>query len=314
MSVHIRGASGEFASQINGKFGPLKELDENGRAILCDDKPVYVKEDGSDVRIEYNKTAGSWQVKPGHARGKCVAWASISSAGSIESCNSGVWLVWSSQFKCFSQNPDIVILPASPAVELIYCSAQEESQNGKKKRKDDAEYVPDLNGVFDATEELNDRRPVYRKRRGAPTKDLCEADWIEFCGSKGQWQLKRCSHRGTGLGFACVSFSGPLELCYETEWRVWTGSKYQQQKIIVRSLDGEQQHGVVPAASASAPESSMLSSLRGFLPSSVLSFWGIGQDVHADDDADAVEAQAPAPADGTASSFGVESLFMCSRR
>lgn len=312
MSVHIRGATGEFASRINGKFGPLKELDESGRAILCDEKPVYVKEDGSDVCIEYNKTAGSWQVKPGHARGKCAAWASISSAGSIESCNSGVWLVWSSQFKRFSQHPDIVILPASPAVELVYGATQEESQDGKKKRKDDAEYVPDLNGVFDATEELNDRRPVYRRRRSAPTKDLCEADWIEFCDIKGQWQLKRASHRGTGLAFACVSFTGPLEMCEEPKWRVWTGSMYQEQHIVVRSLDVEQKRGAVPASSA--PESSMLLSLTGFLRSSVLSFWGVGPAVHADDDEDTEESQAQSSADETASSFGLESLFMCNRR
>jgi hypothetical protein len=310
MSIHIRGAIGEFATRINGKFHPLKELDQSGLPILCDGKPVYLKADDSNTCIEYNVTAGSWQVKPGHARGKCVAWASISSAGSIESCNAGIWLVWTTQFKRFAQQPDIVILPASPAIELVYGATQEDSQDGKKKRRDDAEYVPDLNGVFDATELLNDRRPVYQRRRSVPTKDLCEADWIEFCASKSQWQLKRASHRSTGLGFASVAYTGPLEMCEEPIWRVWTGSKYQEQRIVVRAFDAEMTQSFVPAF---APESTMLSSLQGLLPSAFLNFLGLSQAASADDD-DADESKALAPAEDSASSFALDSLLLCNRR
>jgi hypothetical protein len=313
MSIHIRGAAGEFASRINGKFNPQKELDASGCPILCDGKPVYMKADGSDTCIEYNLTAGSWQVKPVHARGKCAAWASISSAGSIESCNAGIWLVWTSQFKRFTQQPDIVVLPASPAIELVYGATQEEAQDGKKKRKDDAEYVPDLNGVFDATELLHDRRPVYQRRRSAPAKDLCEADWIEFCANKGQWQLKRASHRSTGLGFASVSFTGPLEMCEEPYWRVWTGSMYQEQHVVVRSLGADSTQSLAPTFDA--PKFDMFTSLKGLMPSSVLNLLGLGQTTSADNDGDADtstdDCQA-APAQQ--SSFGLESLLLCSRR
>ena len=110
MAVHIRGASAEFASRINGKFNPLQELDEKSKPILCDGKPIYLKDDGTDVCIEYNAVAGGWQVKPGHARGKCVAWASISSAGSIESCSTGIWLVWNSQSSVFPRSPTLSFL------------------------------------------------------------------------------------------------------------------------------------------------------------------------------------------------------------
>jgi hypothetical protein len=313
MSVHIRGATGEFSFQINGKFNLDKEVDKNGNPVLCDERPVYFKADGSDSYIEYNLIAGSWQVKPRHARGKCVAWASISSAGSIESCNTGIWLVWNSQFKRFSQQPDVVILPASPSIEVVYGAMQEQSQDGKKKRTDDAEYVPDLNGVFDATEQLHDRRPVFRRRRSAPTKDLCEADWIEFCAAKGQWQVKRESHRGTGLGFASVSFSGPLEMCDEPKWRVWTGSKYQEQHIVITAIDLDGTHTSPPPESR-VSESGLFSSLSGLLPSSVLNFFGVGRAASADDDNAAGESQAPTLAEDSTSSFGLESLVLCSRR
>jgi hypothetical protein len=311
MSVHIRGATGEFSSQINGIFNPIKEIDKIGNPILCDGKPVYMKADGSDSCIEYNLMAGSWQVKPTHARGNCVAWASISSAGSIESCNTGIWLVWNSQFKRFSQQPDIVVLPASPSIELVYGAVQEPSQDGKKKRKDNAEYVPDLNGVFDATEMLHDRRPVYQRRRSAPTKDLCEADWIEYCAAKGQWQVKRASHRGTGLGFASVLFSGPLEMCDETRWRVWTGSKYQEQHIVISAIEVDQMRS--PVAVLDVPESAFFSSLKDLLPSGVLSFFGVGHASSANDDDDLDEPEL-APAEDSRSSFGLESLVLCNRR
>lgn len=310
MSVHIRGATGEFEKKINGKFSPIKDLNERGEPVLCDGKPVYLKVDGTDSCIEYNLSAGSWQVKPGHARGKCVAWASISSAGSIESCSTGIWLVWNSQLLRFSQQPEIVILPASPAIELVYGDTQEASQDGKKKRKDDSEYVPDLNGVFDATELLHDRRPVYQRRRNVPTRDLCEADWIEYCGLKGEWQLKRSSHRSTGLGFACVSFTGPLEMCEQPRWRVWTGSKYQEQHIVVKVIDVEGTQSLVPGMAAL--ESGVFSSLSGLMPSKFLNFFGFGQSPNADDDDDADAAQALEPAE--ASPSALESLFLCNRR
>lgn len=310
MSVHIRGATGEFEKKINGIFSPIKDLDARGDPILCDGKPVYLKADGSDSCIEYNLSAGSWQVKPGHARGKCIAWASISSAGSIESCSTGIWLVWNSQLARFSQQPDIIILPASPAIELVYGGMQEPSQDGKKKRKDDAEYVPDLNGIFDATELLHDRRPVYQRRRNAPTRDLCEADWIEYCGAKGEWQLKRSSHRSTGLGFACVSFTGPLEMCEQPKWRVWTGSKYQEQHIVVKVIDVDGAQSRAP--NLGALETGVFSSLSGLMPSKFLNFFGFGQSSNTDDDDDADESQVQVPAEDMPS--GLESLFLCNRR
>jgi hypothetical protein len=313
MSVHIRGATGEFASQINGKFNLDNEMDKNGNPVLCDGRPVYLKADGSDSCIEYNLIAGSWQVKPRHVRGKCVAWASISSAGSIESCNTGIWLVWNSQFKRFSQQPDIVILPASPSIEVVYGATQERSQDGKKKRTDDAEYVPDLNGVFDATELLHDRWPVYHRRRSAPTKDLCEADWIEFCAAKGQWQLKRESHRGTGLGFASVSFSGPLEMCDEQIWRVWTGSKYQEQRIVISAIDAGNERSS-PASELHVPESGFSSSLSGLLPSGFLNFFGVGLAASVDDHDAACESHESIQAENQAPLFGLELLALCSRR
>jgi hypothetical protein len=315
MSIHIRGATGEFSSQINGKFNLDKDIDKYGNPVLCDGKPVYLKADGSDSCVEYNLMAGSWQVKPRHARGKCVAWASISSAGSIESCNTGIWLVWNPQFNRFSQQPDIVILPVSPSIELVYCEMQEPSQDGKKKRKDNAEYVPELNGVFDATELLHDRRPVYQRRRCAPSKDLCEADWIEYCASKGQWQLKRASHRGTGLGFASVSFSGPLEMCDEPRWRVWTGSKYQEQHIVISVVEVDRTGA--PGIPLDDPESVFFTSLRGLLPLGVLNFFGVGSaaSTRDDDDDDAIldEPQA-ATTEHSESTFGLESLVLCNRR
>ena len=312
MAVHIRGASAEFASRINGKFNPLQELDEKGKPILCDGKPIYLKDDGTDVCIEYNAVAGGWQVKPGHARGKCVAWASIASAGSIESCSTGIWLVWNSQFKRFSPQPDIVILAASPAIQLEGAT-QEPSQTGKKKRKDDAEYVPLLDGIFDATEQLHDRRPVYQRRRSAPSKDLCEADWIEFCAAKREWQLKRASHRSTGLGFACVSWFGNLEMCEETNWRVWTGSQYQQQHIVVRAIEVAPTKGAGPISASAASESSILSSLGSLLPSGFLNFLGWGQDANADADDD-LEDNPPPTAAEDPKSFGLESFVLCNRR
>jgi hypothetical protein len=203
-----------------------------------------------------------------------------------------------------------VILPASPAIELVYGDTQEASQDGKKKRKDDSEYVPDLNGVFDATELLHDRRPVYQRRRNVPTRDLCEADWIEYCGLKGEWQLKRSSHRSTGLGFACVSFTGPLEMCEQPRWRVWTGSKYQEQHIVVKVIDVEGTQSLVPGMAAL--ESGVFSSLSGLMPSKFLNFFGFGQSPNADDDDDADAAQALEPAE--ASPSALESLFLCNRR
>jgi hypothetical protein len=314
MAVHIRGATGEFASRINGKFNPLLELDENGKPVLCDGKPIYLKADGTDVCIEYNFVSGGWQVKPGHSRGKCVAWASISSAGSIESCSTGIWLVWNSQFKRFSQQPDIVILAASPPIQLEGAT-QEPSQTGKKKRTDDAEYVPLLDGIFDATELLHDRRPVYQRRRSAPTKDLCEADWIEYCAAKGEWQIKRASHRSTGLGFACVSWSGNLEMCEETNWRVWTGSQYQQQHIVVRAIEVAPTKGPIHANPSASHESTVFSSLGGLLPTGFLNFFGLSQqdaNTDANDDTDA--SPPPAPAEDSKSSFELESLLLCNRR
>ena len=84
--VHLSGATGEYATRINGYYEPIDEIVGNATA--------YKKMgDGTDMWIEYYAGTGKWIVRNSSARGTSTgcATATISPARPLEDCPSSCW-------------------------------------------------------------------------------------------------------------------------------------------------------------------------------------------------------------------------------
>lgn len=83
-----------------------------------------------------------------------------------------------------------------------------------------------VNGVYEPTEEICNRFPVYRKR-GEQDK------WLEFFDISNKWYIKATTDRGKARGWMRLSANPPCrpELC-KGSCEVWDGSKWTSQSTV----------------------------------------------------------------------------------
>ena len=83
--VHVKGATGLYAAEINGLYEPTTEFVNNAS--------VYRKVGEADKWIEY--VDGQWLVKCREDRGRARGWAyaTIYPAVALEECPMGCWMV-----------------------------------------------------------------------------------------------------------------------------------------------------------------------------------------------------------------------------
>jgi hypothetical protein len=106
--VHIGGATGSNAENINGIYDPTCELSSGRR--------VYKRRD-TDIWIEL--FGGKWQVKPASAKGKDNGWAFFAASRALEQCGDSTWQVYDS--KAWARQASVKLMPESRAAfELVH--------------------------------------------------------------------------------------------------------------------------------------------------------------------------------------------------
>jgi hypothetical protein len=86
------------------------------------------------------------------------------------------------------------------------------------------ERAHDINGIYDATEEMHDGFCRYLKRGG-------QNNWIEYNATRGHWHIKKAESKGTVNAWAyavspCVSPESIDPLCV---WHVYNGFEFPEQ-------------------------------------------------------------------------------------
>jgi hypothetical protein len=106
--VHIGGATGSNAANINGIYDPTSELSCGRR--------VYKRRD-ADIWIEL--FGGKWQVKPASGKGKDNCWAFFAASRALEQCVGSTWQVYDG--KAWAVQARVKLMPESRAAfELVH--------------------------------------------------------------------------------------------------------------------------------------------------------------------------------------------------
>jgi hypothetical protein len=100
--VHIGGATGSSASNVNGIYDPTEELSSGRR--------VYKKRN-HDIWIELFE--GKWQVKPASGKGKDNCWAFFAAGRALEACGDSTWQVYDG--KAWAVQASVKLMPESRA-------------------------------------------------------------------------------------------------------------------------------------------------------------------------------------------------------
>jgi hypothetical protein len=99
-------------------------------------------------------------------------------------------------------------------------------------------YASVLNGLYDPTNDTSCRRPIYCKKEDVD--DPVTWMWIEYDGTRQQWQIKDTVHRGNcGWALASVSSVCKLEMCVKSGavWRVASGPSLSHPQRISLALN-----------------------------------------------------------------------------
>jgi hypothetical protein len=106
--VHIGGATGSNAANINGIYDPTSEL--------CCGRHVYKRRD-ADIWIELFE--GKWQVKPASGKGKDNGWAFFAAGRALEECGGSTWQIFDG--KVWARQASVKLVPESRAAfELVH--------------------------------------------------------------------------------------------------------------------------------------------------------------------------------------------------
>jgi hypothetical protein len=226
--VIISGATGPYASFINGFYGVTEEKSLDGRLVLS-------KRGDPGVCIEHR--GGVWGVKLVSSKGEAACFACVAGGCAFEDCASRVWRVLSG--KEFNDQPSLkMAIESTGAVVFISCAT--------------GPCAAAINGSYDRTGEISGGYTVYSKR-GDPS--MC----IEHGG--GQWEVKPVSSKGEAACVAYVAGGSALEDCTSRVWKVWNGKEFNDQSSVKmatgreagRQVSGGCMRALAHARDAAAP-------------------------------------------------------------
>ena len=224
--VHIAGAIGPKADDINGMYKPTEEM--------CGNVTVYSKlgdhfkslgYSGSDIPredgemwLEYRSK--EWQVKSTKHKGTslCSAFCGVPIKCLPQECPAGQWQVV----------VDGNSVP-QPAVIISICVRIAGAMG---------DMASGINGIYEPTSRLSAGMPVYYKYYKTGAK-LC----LEYNASLTRWQMKDSYSIGTDhcYAYCIVPVKCLPQLCPAGQWRVVDGTKFTPQPAVTIAVITQQE-------------------------------------------------------------------------
>lgn len=183
-SVRISGATGPFASSINGIYDPSPEVVDGGT--------LYMKRYDITMCIEYYEASKQWQIKPLQNRGQKAASAFVACPTPVPLdtiSEGGMWRVFNGQ--AFHRQPALLV--TTPSTETV-CIDGAYGKVGES-----------LNGMYDASDDMSNGGTVYVKQGNSDKV-------IEYSEQAKQWQIKHISDKGMNSSLAFLASDKPIPL------------------------------------------------------------------------------------------------------
>jgi hypothetical protein len=195
--ICIKGATGSCMNQVNGIFDPCEEL--YGGFVR------YKKRGSQDCWMEYNEVRKQWHIKPEASKTTTNAWAYAVYPNPIAPHKRrGVWHLYDgSQFE---KQVEVMVMPELKSVIITGATGN---------------VAPQVNGVFDPTDELCNGWVRYRKRGGQDC-------WLEYLENKGQWHIKPSASKRSTNAWAyatCRPVQPPQDI--GDIWRLYDGNRFE---------------------------------------------------------------------------------------
>lgn len=202
--LNIRGATGAYASIINGVFEPSPTFDGG-----------YRKKADSSCVIEYNRKKQRWQMR---AHATPFAYVSDPARVTPDQC-AAPWFVLINGSWEVNVNISVMTVEKRKQMDLEKYGDKLSQAVALDIRGAVGMNAFKVNGVYEPTHEIAGGWPVYQRKGSFDY-------WLEFNSERENWQIKSAANRGMDSAFAYVDASPPCspDVC-EGPWWVYTGSK-----------------------------------------------------------------------------------------
>lgn len=202
--LNIRGATGAYASLINGIFEPSPTFDGG-----------YRKKSDSSCVIEYNRKKLRWQMRTHSA-----PFAIVSDPARVtpDQCAAPWSVIISGNFEV-NNNISVMTVEKRKQLDIEKYGDKLSQAVALDIRGAIGMNAFKVNGVYEPTHEIAGGWPVYQRKGSFDY-------WLEFNSERENWQIKSAANRGMDSAFAYVDASPPCspDRC-EGPWWVYTGSK-----------------------------------------------------------------------------------------
>jgi hypothetical protein len=121
-AVYISGATGSFASIVNGVFNPTQMIGVDGRLI-------YVKRNQDDVILEH--VDGHWRVKPSNTKNTPSFYAMLEGNNALLDCSSHQWTLADGRGGSMAPTRQIILISEQ---QYIHETEEEETQRRRQQR------------------------------------------------------------------------------------------------------------------------------------------------------------------------------------
>jgi len=204
--LNILGATGAFASMINGIFEPSPTFDGG-----------YRKKSDSSCVIEYNRKKQRWQIQCS-AHSNPFAIVPDPARVPPDQCAAPWSVLVNGNFKV-NMNISVMTVEKRKQMDLEKYGDKLSQAAALDIRGAVGMNAFKVNGVYEPTHEIAGGWPVYQRKGSFDY-------WLEFNSERENWQIKSAANRGMDSAFAYVDASPPCspDKC-EGPWWVYTGSK-----------------------------------------------------------------------------------------